>query len=162
METGGLSPPESFVCPISQCVMSDPTVVEHAGHFYTFDARCLRAHAKTRYADRNPLTNVEGFAGAPRRKNHELKGEIQSSVWASEAESEDLPILPDTKTDYERDIEIDIIFYGTRTIFGDAASRNELAPMYALLSAVDMLPSGLIRTVHRHAHIIESYIADLM
>ena len=78
------NPPNHFLCPITSECMYDPVLVTHDGFDYRFERTSLEAHAQTRYRDRNPLTNKEGFseAVAEAETDTNLQKEIHESQWA--------------------------------------------------------------------------------
>lgn len=96
--------PERFICPISLSPMKEPTIVEHNGHAYWFEGRCLSLHAHTAHADRNPVTNEPGFAAAPRILDTELQKEIRASQWAGDIEDECFAGLEEADLTHEEDI----------------------------------------------------------
>ena len=151
-------PPERYLCPISRDVMGDPVMVEHAGHVYWFDSKCLTAHAKTRYADSNPLTNVAGFRKAPRQKDEALRAEINASKWAPpEGEAEEVCFVDDAPVPEAPATISEIIDAVLPPHELDASPA-----LYRLVVGVDLLPRSFLTAVRHSVASLDSYVLDIL
>lgn len=150
-------PPERYLCPISRDVMVRPVMVDHGGHVYWFDDKCLAAHARTRYADSNPLTNVKGFRAAPRAWDDSLRDEIRSSRWAPDADDEDVMLVEDTPGQGAD------VTPGLSDIADIVVPRElEFPGVYNLLVTVDLLPTTFLTSVRHTAASLDEYILNVL
>tara|TARA_A100001015_G_scaffold215456_1_gene241905 strand:- start:543 stop:1043 length:501 start_codon:yes stop_codon:yes gene_type:complete len=147
------APPDHFLCPISREVMREPIMIEHEGHPYWFDRKCLEAHAKTRYKDYNPLTNLPGFSKAPRASDDALRKQIEESAWApSKNEADEDICITEEETDP----------YTHYTSLSDIAnvvitSEFEVPGIYNLLVTADIVPRSFLASIRR----LDDYIVDV-
>lgn len=151
--------PEHYLCPISRDVMADPVMVDHQGHVYWFDKKCLDAHSKTRYADQNPLTNLAGFRDAPRARDEALGDEIMKSRWAPDQAAREETICVSEDPPQESPLTITTLF--------DIVLPHEIDThpgIYRLLTAIDMLPlqARIFNTVRHSVASLDTYVLDVL
>ena len=148
------APPDRFLCPISRDVMVDPMLVEHRGHVCWFDRKCLEAHAKTRYADSNPLTNLRGFREAPKVRDEALKKQIAESAWAPSSEDADDDICI-TEEETEPVSQHTTLSDIAHVVLGN---ELEVPGIYSLLVTADIVPRSFLASVRR----LDDYIIDVL
>ena len=139
-----MEPPSRYICPVSRGVMHNPILVVHGGHPYWFDASSLSAHSKTRFGDKNPLTNMPGFRDARKTRDDGLRKEIQDSMWKpQEDDDEEVEIIEDPPNE-NADVMISLIDEIGEVFAGGINASTPTNVHMIVLNTFNLLASDLV------------------